>query len=237
MDLDEQRKALSAYYSDGTNGNPYPANDEQLGDNPDPAAHSDWSPREEDETDAPGTESNEKWFNYLFGIYNPETRTYDHLMINGTRYNPYLPGLSTWKQFDPNQNNYVPSDTKRSAGVECVGFVQRCASYEGNPYAAIDINSRCIWGGGMPTLMYGEDSFSSDEYSWLIEDRNLLIPGDVLIGNGHIAMVLRIVYLGNSRIIDFNVNGTTDDVTVIESTKGRFNVWKVMNTNTWLDLG
>jgi hypothetical protein len=223
-DLEEQKNALSAYYAD--------TNKEQLGENPPPSEHRDWSPW--DQTVAPGT-GNNRWHNYLFGRFDEEDKTYHYLTINGTRHNPYMPGLSTWKKFD--QDNYYNYDTKRSAGVECVGFIQRCASYEGNPYAAIDINSRCIWGGGMPTLMYGELGFSRDEYSWLIEDRNLLIPGDVLLGNGHIVMVLRVNYVNNARDINLNLNGTTNNVYVIESTKGNLNQWKVMDENSWYDLG
>ncbi|MBN2444783.1 MAG: hypothetical protein JXJ04_25730, partial [Spirochaetales bacterium] len=66
-DLEEQRIALSAYYSDGTTGNPYPANNVLLGGNPDPAEHRDWSPGKLNE--APGPEGNDKCHNYLKGIY------------------------------------------------------------------------------------------------------------------------------------------------------------------------
>ena len=225
-DLEEQKNALTAYYSD--------ENNEKYGENnPHPSEHRDWSPW--NHTYAPGEEGIDRWHNYLFGIYNSDHGTYDALP--GFEDQPYMPGLSTWKRFDEeDQYNYVPSDVKRSAGVDCVGFVQRCASYDGNPYEADDINERCIWGGGMPARI----AFSSDQYSWFIDNRNLLIPGDVLIlpgDPGHIAMVLKIVYLANSRIIALNDNGTSDGVFVIEATKGDDEQWMVLNSQTWQDLG
>jgi hypothetical protein len=226
-DMEEQRAALTAYYAD--------TNNETLGENPAPADHRGWSPWEE--TIAPGEESADRWFNYLFGEYVAGTETYDYLTINGTRHNPYIPGLSTWKKFS--EENYHDYDTKRTAGVDCSGFIQRCASYAGNRYETADVTSRCIWGGGAPGLI-GVNGFASDDYTWPVGNRNLLIPGDVLVlsGNpGHVAMVLRIVYPDGTRIIDFDENGTTENVVVIESTKGPRDQWKVLNSQTWTNLG
>ena len=225
LDLGEQLTALTAYYAE--------TNDETLGENPDPADHREWA--QWDDTIAPGEESDDRWFNYLFGEYDEDTETYNYLTINGTRYNPYIPGLSTWKGFDPNQNNYHDYDVKRSAGVDCSGFVQRCASYAGNQYLPVDVTTRCIWGGGAPHLI-GVNGFASDDYTWDVGNRNLLIPGDVLVfpGNpGHVVMVLRIVYPDGTRTIE-DMSG---NVTVIESTKGDENVWMVLNSQTWSDLG
>jgi hypothetical protein len=225
-DLEEQREALTAYYAD--------ENIEILGENPNPADHRDWSPW--DQTIAPG-EGNDRWFNYLFGKYDEGTETYDYLTINGTRHNPYIPGLSTWKWWD--QDNYHDYDTKRSAGVDCSGFVQRCASYAGNQYEAPNVTNRCIWGGEAPRLI-GVNGFAIDTFSWPVENRNLLIPGDILVLTGdlgHVAMVLKIVYQDGTRVITLNNNGTSDGVFIIEATRGFFDEWCVMDSQSWINLG
>jgi hypothetical protein len=225
LDLNYQRTAINAYYSDDTSVNAeYPANytiicatpepngpyteeDYPEGQcNPDPELHRDWFPW--DFTVAPG-EGDDRWHNYIKGLYNPEMETYNAITINGKTYYPYLPGLSSYKLNV--LNNYHDYDAKRSAGVDCSGYIQKCAGYTDNPYISIpDITERIYWGGGSENLI-APAGFASNEYTWPIEDSNLLVPGDIISCDGHVAMIWKIEYDDNSRIV------TEDNVYLIEA--------------------
>ena len=119
-----------------------------------------------------------------------------------------MPGMSSWKR--QVLGNYHDYDTKRSAGVDCSGYIQRCASYENNPYTVNDLTTRVVWGGGSQSLI-GPQGFASNEYTWPIADRNCLIIDDIISCDGHVVMVWKIVYDDNLR------NVIPDNVHIIEA--------------------
>jgi len=218
LDLEEQRVALSAYYSDGENNNSYEVNTEQLGNNPDPTEHREWSPWEV--TIAPGS-GTDRWHNYLKGIYDEATKTYNYLTINGTRYNPYLPGLSSYKRNV--LQNYHDYDAKRSAGTDCSGFIQKCAGYDKNQYLMPNISNRITWGGGSEDLI-GPGGFAGDTYTWPVENKNLLVIGDIISCSEHVVLVWKIIYDGTSR------NTIPENVYIIEA---QALDWAVSNNRKW----
>lgn len=239
MDLECQRNTISFYYHE--------YNFEPIGDNPDPDLHREWFGWSY--TYAPPNSSNSEWNNYLKGVYNSTTTKYDSLKITvnpqGVKntYYPFSPGFSSWRVDNGGYRSY---DTGYSAGVDCGGLIQRVADYSDNMYALPSCNDttapdgengRLQWGKTTPNLKGPYTSgLASTSYSWEIPDKNLIVPGDLLIfppdppdGN-HVAMITDIGYekdlYNPGRIID------KAQVFVIEATSYR-NEWQVINYNTW----
>ena len=233
--LRDQQSATTAYFAYGQNTTIAP--------NPNPANHRDWS--HWNNTTAPDAD----WDNYLFTGNVDNDTTYNQLTIGGIDYSPYRPGFSTYRYVNggtvtnPVGGDVNPYDWHHvlySAGVDCSGFVQRAASYNGNNYVLNDFFGTDEWSTntmGFPVhARHGTGGIADDARSWLINDRNLMVPGDILIrtgSNGHVAIVYRIDYENNSREIE----DQSPHVYVIEATRGEFDEWQVLNTNTWEDLG
>jgi hypothetical protein len=203
---------------------------------------------------APGAD----WDNYLFPARRIATTVnsnpnFDYYYYPGehtaaqinaaTQHNFYtngsaasVPGLSTFLTFCRNERNpaldegradlqsywnYASNQVSRTAGLDCSGLVSRCANYPDSSY---------VIGDGVKRNTTG---LASDVNSWMVDDINLLIPGDILVDPGsHVVFVLFIEYENNTRTIA----DISDMVFVIEATQGLNNEWCVINEQTWDDL-
>jgi len=162
-------------------------------------------PNRENPTLAPEIDNVRSWNNYAFGIQVGEdtARTYDPLIINDTTYYPYTPGFSTAS--DP----YASHLTGYSAGVNCYGFVQRSLAYDNNRYTIPEVGERLIWGGTTPGLIGWQEW---QNRSWSFNDvlPSSLVPGDILIIENHVALVVGINY-------DSNRQYDRENVTIMDS--------------------
>lgn len=189
--------------------------------------------------------------NYLFGPNN----TYGGgsnvkrvssvpVFIDSQNYYPYIPGL----------NNLSFTNLNYATGTDCVGFLQRSASYTDSPYYWVDnwddkffLKDR-EWGDSR-----GKTSYTYSIFSKMISKKNPLggqsldlekiIPGDIVYYDSlinaenenanwsHIMMVLEVVNTEDNRVV------SPSDVKLIEatySTSGGFG--KTYNQKTLADL-
>ena len=230
----------------GNAQNPFVVNNEIKAPYPNPADHRSWSPW--NSTLAPGG----NWKNYIRTGTLLKNGSFPALTLNSTIYHPYVPGLLsyiTYKVSKANGGGYNNKQLHAQAGVDCIGFVQRSASYTGNNYKLKDyVNEN--WNAANITYRHDDHKtydIGHDNYSWEIKDRNLLVPGDILYrkqptgddtrGERHVAFVLRVEYPNeNKRKISIDEDTeASKDVYVIEAT-GIKNYYKVVNSQNWLDL-
>jgi hypothetical protein len=180
--------------------------------------------------------------NYRFGIAVAGSFTYDP--IPGIEPRPYTPGFASKKY---NRDVYEARHACYSAGADCSGFVQRCASYAGTRYddnngnhADAGMNTlpeqRLLWAPVYPAYMTGlleADGFEAA--SWEIVNNgngspNLIVPGDIIIISGdglwHIGIIDRIQFGNDRQVVEGNVF-------VIE--EAGLNM-KAIKTRTWAGL-
>jgi len=136
----------------------------------------------------------------------------------------YRPSNSYIAAKDPDRE-YSIYEASKSGGVDCGGFLMRVASYKINGEKAYTIGSdndetRDLIGNA-PNIAHYPGIFPSTTdyaqakmatYSWDVVDLNLLIPGDFVWFNGHVAIINTIEYSDNHRLTD------TDKITFIEAT-------------------
>lgn len=227
-DLLEQRDAIQSWYSDDNalwvpviNPNPHPE-------------WSDWNL-----TTAP----EDNWDSYMKGLYNDVTELYDPLVIDGIAYYPFVPGFSSWRHTDNGGPGYRGIDTGYSAGVDCVGFIQRLITDLNTNYLdSFNVNvNRLQWGESTPNLI-GNAGFRSNDYTWLLDNINLLVPGDIIAGPGHVAMVLRIEFTDDGTrtiLADTSENPPIPGlgVIMIEAAWGDNREFRVTDYRRWSQLG
>ena len=156
------------------------------------------------------------------------------VFINSSNLYPYVPGLSN--VYRMNIGSWPPWNTQylfgsHAAGLDCVGLVQRCASYPNTAYIWTQSGttrhlSEYMWGDTRGNTVYPTPGRG---YSWeIISEQtvnqnpqilSLIVPGDIVYyGDSHIAIVKAITYTANTR------NTNTQSITLIESTV-RQNNW------------
>lgn len=127
-----------------------------------------------------------------------------------------IPGLSTFLAFlrdndrneelddnNPYDRNYAGwMQNARTSGIDCSGFTSRTAQYANDSY---------VFDGKLSSTM-----FNRDENSRLLTNRNHMVPGDILVINGHIAFVYEITYPQGGR----RVEEASQHVRLIESANG-----------------
>ena len=237
--LQAQRSTITAYYDGGQNTTIAP--------NPNPSDHRAWSPW--NVTTAPSND----WDNYIFTGNVDNDTTYNQLTINGNNYTPYRPGFSQYRRAN---NSYQWQHVLYSAGVDCSGYVQRCASYTNNPYQnRRTVGTTQFWVGSFRDGATGQDLWTNNgndvhrrlgtsgllnnSHSFLINDMNLLVPGDIIIRSGHVAIVNRIVFNDGERVVAENSQGEQEArVYIIHATTAGPNSEKqVVDVQTWRNLG
>ena len=251
--MKDQVKAIKAYYN--------ASNTIITSPNPAPNTHPEWADWKgpdgiegnQDDTLAPGG----LWSNYISSKYTSLTQETEFpvLKINNVIHYPYRPGFTTYVGWYVDNVNYNFKHIFPSAGVDCVGFVQRCASYKGNKYALRNYTVADTWEVGGTWIQKsanlrddnGINNIENDTKTWKISDPNLLVPGDLLYlpgpsgtGDMHVGFVLRVKYSHeNKRVINKNSNGSSKDIIIIiESTKaGILELWRVIKQNSWQSLG
>ena len=97
--------------------------------------------------------------------------------------------------------------------------------YTGNTYTAPSVGGRLLWGSTTPGLI-GPGGFGGDTYTREIDNRHLLVIGDIIHCDGHVGIIWQIEYTDNTRTVDYA------NVTIIESTGAG---WKVRKDRTWQD--
>ena len=182
-------------------------------------------------TYAPDSSTDSYWSNYI-GIQElinlGFTQSEPPESYSDWNYKPYRPGYSS----------HHTSGTEwfysgQSAGTDCVGLVQRSASYDGNPYSLPDIVEHpWTWndgdgeGGAYPyyknrkTLYYdgdGANAYLSKVTNYYDEELNKIMPGDIFYyySGYHVAIVDRVEYKSSySRRSDIKL----EDIKLIEAT-------------------
>ncbi len=170
-------------------------------------------------------------------IINKPTNTSDEaVVLSGKKYFPYIPGLSD-SISNTNHPSISENMSKRVAGVDCIGFVQRSASWPNNIYSAItetktDEQPVPSWlESKIPTTQM--KNFYSSSYAYNILNRGsmdalngiydsdennvfaytkikYIVPGDILYyptGSNHIMMVNSI---GEPSGYEFDDSGAID---------------------------
>jgi len=150
------------------------------------------------------------------------------LVVNGKTYYPYVPALESAMigSNDITPYNMDPKGAGYGAGADCLGFVDRSAAYNENPYAwASNSLSQPLWGGsrvtdGWPLLNNG-DAVVITTHPDIGNPKNLekIVPGDIFYyknDSGDIAHILIVsdVNYGNSDSRSLSPEG----ITFIEST-------------------
>jgi len=189
---------------------------------------------------APGLD----WDGYISGNLvagsNPADWTAP-VIAKQTRY-PYRPVLTSVvvRNYNGVVLGYGTNQLGYSSGVDCYGHLQRVASYNGNPYRLRDF-SAAENGGDGNRLEWGQDNANLYESlvgikadSWLIEGlttaninnqdgpRNLIVPGDIITMDGHVAVISKVEFNAGTRVINPTL------VTVIECTSP-LGEWKVLS--------
>ncbi|MBN1409789.1 MAG: hypothetical protein JW969_03025 [Spirochaetales bacterium] len=167
------------------------------------------------------------------------------LKLNNIFYPPYRPQyaykLYTGEDKPDGKEGgwYASESTTYSAGVDCGGMVQRSASYYNTPYkvgvlekykddGTITEASRLKWGKYSAPVSGQKASLGTFKTnSYLIDDENLIVPGDCLLMEGHIVFVAKIVFENTD---DRSVSKT--NVRVIEATPFDRNI-TVLRSNMW----
>jgi hypothetical protein len=126
---------------------------------------------------------------------------------------------------------------KHSAGVDCVGFVKRSANYGGLQYGfpvADDerdtIDNDAPFNSNYGTIALADSSWEICTVSStsIPIEINLVVPGDVVTMDGHLAMINKIIYYSNTRTSD------TDMIYYIEATTWP-PYWMVQNTKKMIN--
>jgi hypothetical protein len=193
QDLDEQKNALKTYYNSNNNTTVAP--------NPAPGTNRNWATWTD--TLAPLGE----WENYVRANPANTTTAYSIAATGGTVYYPYTPGFSSYRVLNGDNPNYYFDHTQYSAGTECQGLVTRAAGYAGNNYTANSSaeNDRTTWIHTTGQGIIGLDTPANwTTVAWPITNTNdlqtsLVVPGDIIIINGHMGIVYKIEYAANSR--------------------------------------
>lgn len=170
---------------------------------------------------------------------------------------------STWAvEYRMMTGNWPPGDTQdlfgsHAAGLDCVGFVQRCASYINTPYTWTQTGTNrhlgeYFWGDTRGSTTYPT---SVNGYSWKITNSSnidlndidndgdiseilnisYIVPGDIIYFEAnHIAVVNNIEYNSNYRITSI------DNFYLIESTlrvNNWGNVYNAANIQLYINFG
>jgi hypothetical protein len=150
------------------------------------------------------------------------------VLVNGENVYPYVPSLSNALKALNNGTWPGSGIGSYAAGLDCVGFTQRCASYPNSPYNWVQgtwFLGAYFWGNargttGFPTptnnLAWQVAKTDVLDDAGNIKNLNKVIPGDIIYyGNpSHIAMILSVQYDQNER------TSALDRIRVIESTYG-----------------
>lgn len=178
-----------------------------------------------------------KWENYItpFEVLSTSSNSYTETsnlsnIIQSYSTSDSFPFLPGYALYHFKKYNAEPPDWANaiSAGVDCIGFVSRIASYTDNSYTWEDVESQTIhntnrhfvdvnyptYGGGDSVYITDSDNLNDDETAIL--DLEKVKPGDLMyyIGsNGsHITMVLDVEDINSDGIISLG------EVSLIEST-------------------
>lgn len=114
----------------------------------------------------------------------------DGSVISWDEYSSYKTGLLT-SETNWDDPNYMPT---KWAGIDCSGFVQRCAYAAGYRFSGVSWEGN-IGNGQFNTFggeIYSQD-FKNYFSQWITDnysnDVDLIEPGDIVIYSGHVAMV------------------------------------------------
>ena len=227
---------------------------------PQPQYITDWI--NENTTAAPKNDTSitDDYYNYIFPAFEVITSSnIEYYNPKGTLWS--IPGFATYAAFgDETKANIVFKDEfglplrpnggildaanryknwssrlgKVSSGTDCSGFVSRCTYLS-------EINGGCTY--KINDLNYdlteekeGTSTLVSDNYSWEIQDYNLIVPGDMIIKQGHVAFVLAVDFPENSRDLGADY---LSKVKIIHSTSGtpRNIVYRIKADDKWEVLG
>ena len=194
------------------------------------ADESPWDVEEWNSTLAPGslllTVKNQKWNNYA-------NAGMTSVNISGETYYPYKPGYASAI------NDDTMASRLKSAGVDCVGLVQRSASYSSgenaNGYELSDLSGYTWtkeWIGDRKYIVAEKDNDMNWDNSYqLLEitakpkvgkpvNLDKVIPGDIVYYRGyHIMTVAEVEYNSGTRTT------CVDKIKLIEATTN--NIWKI----------
>jgi hypothetical protein len=164
--------------------------------------------------------------NSLWNNYDTQIRA-----SGGTTYYPYRPGYSTTRQFVFNDYN-AGSHVRESAGADCSGLVQRCASYTGNPYTLTDLTNEPDWNNNNDIAqLVGDTGIFNKSWQVAINDGSdtsgLIVPGDIIYMDGHVGIVCKILFTAGGRTL------TAENVKIVEAAGAG---WKTRNDRAWENL-
>jgi hypothetical protein len=185
------------------------------------------------------------WFDYEFPAFKIENNEYVPV-------EPFhsVPGLTTYARFGNHSlsmnvfknaegepldadggvlsgdHNYNSDQTAVSSGTDCSGFVSRCSYLSGTQYK---INHRR---NNITEDKEGTTHYASDTYSTEITDFNLIVPGDIIVKVGHVALVLDVDFPENIRELGAQHRDWTK---IIHSTSSGLE-WKVRSDQNWTSL-
>ena len=184
--------------------------------------------------------------NYRFGITGLVNFVYSSLNLDknndgqNEQYFSYTPGFTSKKV---NRDTYAAVHTCYSAGLDCSAFVQRCASYNGTTYDDYDTNYgddamnripeiRNTWSTTYPAANRRLEGEGLRTCSWLVEETECIVPGDILYVTGYNQSGSRWWHFGivNKILISEERLIYPRNVWIIESA-GVY--MKVMNSRSW----
>ena len=136
---------------------------------------------------------------------------------------------------NPNYRNHHWNQNFVTAGVDCSGLVSRSASYSNLNYKINVPDDRGVLQKKNVGMLNNNEFTIPIEYTL-----SKLVPGDLIVKKGHVAIVQSINYIENTRIVS---GGEPDGlrpengVRLIHSTSGGDNEWRVLTNDKWSELG
>ncbi len=173
---------------------------------------------------------NGNWDDYLQGTTNNGITYYPLTMDEYTFY-PYVPGFSEERYENYNYPTWYSEWVRYSAGIDCVGFLWRGICYPTNNYYITfiggytldDYSDRATWQ-SIPYSKPYSSVFRDSTYVWFITEniygdmREVIVPGDIVAMDGHVAIVRDVVYTEGTREVE------DDNIYLIESCTGLLNI-------------
>ncbi|MBN2661230.1 MAG: hypothetical protein JXR54_08200 [Tannerellaceae bacterium] len=148
-----------------------------------------------------------------------------------------VPGLSTFLAYVTDERNpalsvasyprnYEADQVNFTAGLDCSGLAERSADYQGSGYI--------VTGGNETKNKVSASMIIQDNNSWqlAVNGRNenklllsRLVPGDIVINNGHVMIVQNVEYSGMDRDIS-----NLEQITLIHSVRSIYqydDIWRI----------
>ncbi|MBN1699750.1 MAG: hypothetical protein JW881_19705 [Spirochaetales bacterium] len=151
------------------------------------------------------------------------------LVFRDAEGNPVDPDGGVLDENSAYDKNYNWRLAAASSGTDCSGFVSRCALLSGTNYKIVDIDDN------NKVEKEGTGHLVNPDYTWEIADsvRSLIVPGDIIVKKGHVAIVLAVDFPDGSRDLGANI---LQRVSIIHSTSSQSR-WRVRNDQDWSDIG